>query len=162
MKWGEFNTFHSTQNPLQCSFHTLSVLCMNGNTLGRRAVAPQRRLQESHGIQEVRTLQEVHQKVDVCDARKRDFITEAILSALRATYILDPFGYSHFCHLCSHNSCTLRHGAVFLCAGIYWFFQQCTLTGRYEIQLFLFWLKIIPGKRDLSSLGFVGTKDLTW
>jgi len=38
---------------------------MNGNRLGRRALALQRRVQESHGFQEVQMLQEIRQKVDV-------------------------------------------------------------------------------------------------
>lgn len=59
------NIFYSTQNPLQCSFHTWFVRCVDGNRLGRRAGALQRRLWESPEFQEIQMLHKIHQKVDV-------------------------------------------------------------------------------------------------
>lgn len=57
--------FYSAQNPLQCSFHILSILYANGNRLGRRAAVLHRRLQESHGFLEMQVLQEKYPKVEV-------------------------------------------------------------------------------------------------
>lgn len=144
MKRGKFNTFHSTQNPLQCCFHTLSILCMNGNAPGRRAVAPQRRPQESHGFQEVWMLQEILQKVDVCLWCSKEgfchWIRSHSVHPLSHLYIGPPWLFPLLSPVWSKLWHPQTLVCLFLCTGIYWFFQHCTLTGRYEIQLLVFWL----------------------
>lgn len=137
------NIFSSTQNPLQCSFRILSIWHMNGNRLGRRAAALQRKLQESRGFQEIQMLQEIHQKDDVWP-----WCLKEILSLNQK-----PFCQPSEPPMCNWkplaipasiicSSGTFRYwAAFFFCTGICWVFQQYALTGRYEIQLFLFWLK---------------------
>lgn len=149
--------FYSTQNPLQCSFHILSILYMNGNRLGRRAAVLHRRLQESHGFQEMQVLQEMHPEVGVWAWCLKEgsyhWIRSHSVSLSMCNWKLLDISAPVICTdsvlaLPSSNIFTLSSGIGCLgfCTGRCWFLQQCKLSGRYEIQLFLFQLKNISWK----------------
>lgn len=125
---------------------------MNGNRLGRRAAVLQRRLQESHGFQEMQVLQEMYPKDDVWAWWLKEGSYHWIRSHSASLSICNlkllDISAPVICTdsvlaLLSSNIFTLSSdiGCLDFCKGICWFLQQCKLSGRYEIQLFLFQLK---------------------